>query len=264
MKYFIDNLEGPRRISPRAAFASPFQALAMMLNIPGMFTISILAGMLCLLSAAIPFLAFFIVPMSLSLVMAKTVSAICDSESDWKELNNWVYSKLKLRVWIFALMSLLPLIAIFGSIINLMQNTGAPNTGNAAAIYYIIIAIMFSGVWGLALFSANFLAHRENNGISVSCLQAISLLKENVVPVIIMLMNWFMELALIYCLLASAVITAPMLFGNTSPLAINIFTWGFLFIVMTFFLSHYLITLSILGYQIFAPAEKEDDSVPQE
>ena len=79
-----------------------------------------------------------------------------------------------------------------------------------------------------------------------------------------MLMNWFMELALIYCLLASAVITAPMLFGNTSPLAINIFTWGFLFIVMTFFLSHYLITLSILGYQIFAPAEKEDDSVPQE
>ena len=264
MKYFINNLEGPRTISPRTAFASPFQALTMMLNVPGMFAVSILAGILCLLSAAIPFLAFFIVPMSLSLIMAKTVSAICDTDADWKDLNKWVYSRLKLRVWTFALMSLPPLIAVFGSIINLMQNTGTPEARNVSAIYYILIAIMFSSVWGLALFSANFLAHRENNGISVSCIQAISLLKKNVISVIILLMNWFMELALIYCLLASAVITAPMLFGNTGILAINIFTWGFLFIVLTFFLSHYLITLGILGYQIFAPSAKEDDSVPQE
>ena len=258
MQYFIDNLAEPRRISPMSAFMSPFQALAMMFNVPGMFIVAILSGLVCLLSSAIPFLAFFLIPMALGLVMAKTVSAIHGSSSGWQELNIWVYARLKLRVWIFALMILPPLLLIFGSIINLLQNYGEPGARNFSAVYCVIGAVFFSAIWGLVLFTANFQALNEKNGISVSCIRAISLLKANVIPMMVMLINWFMELAFFYFVIASAVIAGPHIFGSMGLLAVNIFNWGFLFIAGTFFLSHYLVTLGILGYQIYAAAA--DDS----
>ncbi len=257
MENFIKNIRTPNKISPRETFMAPFQAIGLMFAEPSVFFIALFGGLLCLLSATVPVASFIIVPAIMTLIMTLVVHCIKGRSKSWKDLNKFVWAKFGLRIWVFALMILPPLLAISGSMMNLYWHY---QEHQASSFYFVLIAIIFSAIWRLPLFLANTLSLKPENGIVASCYDAISTVCKNPVTIFILAIDAFLELIFIYFLVASATVMFPTLINSLGALGGNIVYWAFLSTVVTFFIGHYLVNMSIMTWQLLEERILPNDS----